>query len=146
MLSEEGKKVKERLENLNQSKRRLRNLQEELKSWQSLDGAVKSASFEQHVSGGEVVPFAERRLLKIEELKKLISECIDDAIQKEDKFLRDIAELDPLSQNLLMERYMTGKPIKRIIREFSYSDRQIYRLYDNAFEKLSKTKDVSKCQ
>lgn len=138
MLSEEGRKVKQGLENLNQLKRKLRNLQEELKSWQSLDGAVKSASFEQHVSGGEVVPFAERRLIKIEELKELISKCIDDAIEKEDQFLREIESLDALSQNLLMERYMTGKSLKRIIREFNYSERQIYRLYDNAFENIGK--------
>ncbi|MBQ8443764.1 MAG: hypothetical protein IJX25_00210 [Clostridia bacterium] len=138
MLSEEGRKVKQGLENLNQLKRKLRNLQEELKSWQSLDGAVKSASFEQHVSGGEVVPFAERRLIKIEELKELISKCIDDAIEKEDQFLREIENLDALSQNLLMERYMTGKSLKRIIREFNYSERQIYRLYDNAFENIGK--------
>ena len=138
MLSEEGRKVKQGLENLNQLKRKLRNLQEELKSWQSLDGAVKSASFEQHVSGGEVVPFAERRLIKIEELNELISKCIDDAIEKEDQFLREIESLDALSQNLLMERYMTGKSLKRIIREFNYSERQIYRLYDNAFENIGK--------
>ena len=146
MLSEDGKKVKEKLEDLNQSKRRLRNLQEELRSWQCMDG-VGSASTEQHISGGEVTPFAEKRAIRIEELKKLISNSIDEAIEKEDHFLRDISTLDSLTQNLLMERYLTGKPIKRIIREFNYCDRQIYRLYDSAFEKLSKkNEDVSKCQ
>ena len=122
MLSEEGKLVKQELENFNQAKRRLRNLQDELESWKRLDGAVKSASLEQSVSGGESVPYAERRILKIEEL--------------EDRFLKDIAQLDALSQNLLMERYMTGKSLKRIIREFNYSESQIFRFYNKAFEKI----------
>lgn len=140
MLSDEGKIVKKELENLNQVKRHLRNLQEELRSWEELDGAVKSASFDQHVSGGESTPYAQRRVEKIEELKKLISEKIDEAILLEDKFLNDISELDVLSQNLLMERYMTGKSLKRIIRDFNYSDRQIYRKYDAAIEKIAKNK------
>ncbi len=147
MLSEEGKKVKKELENLNQIKRQLRNLQDELKSWEQLDGAVKSTAFGEHVSGGESTPYAERRVIKIEELKELISQKIDQAIEVEDKFLKDISELDVLSQNLLMERYMTGKSLKKIIREYNYSDRHIFRLYDVAFEKISENhKDGSKCQ
>ena len=145
MLSDEGKMVKKQLEDLNQSKRRLRNLQEELKSWQNTDG-VGSASTEQHVTGGEQCPFAERRAIKIEELKNLISQSIDEALTREDEFFKSIVSLDSLTQNLLMERYLTGKPLKKIIREFNYSDRQIYRLYDKAFEKLSKeNKDGTKC-
>lgn len=136
MLSEEGKLVKQELENFNQAKRRLRNLQDELESWKRLDGAVKSASLEQSVSGGESVPYAERRILKIEELENQISDAIDKALELEDRFLKDIAQLDALSQNLLMERYMTGKSLKRIIREFNYSESQIFRFYNKAFEKI----------
>lgn len=142
MLSEEGKRVKQELENFNQAKRRLRNLQDELESWKRLDGVIKSSSLEQHVSGGEIVSFSERRLLKIEELEKLISNAIDKALSLEDKFLRDINKLDALSQNLLMERYMTGKSLKRIIREFNYSERSIFYLYNKAYEDLAK-KDKS---
>ena len=137
MLSEDGRKVKRRLEDLNQSKRRLKNLQDELKYWESMDG-VGAASTEQHISGGEVSSFAERRVIKIEELKNLISKSIDEVLAEEDNFFKEIITLDSLTQNLLMERYLTGKSIKRIIREFNYCDRQIYRIYDKAFEKLSK--------
>ena len=144
MLSEEGKLVKRELEEFNQAKRRLRNLQEELSSWKRLDGVIKSSSMEQNVSGGEIIPYAERRLLKIEELENQISKSIDETLEKEDKFLKDISTLDALSQNLLMERYMTGKSLNRIIREFNYSRAQIFRLYDNSFEKLSKNKDETK--
>lgn len=145
MLSDEGKRVKQELENFNQAKRRLRNLQDELESWKRLDGAVKSASLEQSVSGGESMPYAERRVLKIEELENQISDAIDKALDLEDKFLKDIDKLDVLSQNLLMERYMTGKSLNRIIREFNYSRAHIFRLYDSSFEKLSeKNKDETK--
>lgn len=145
MLSDEGKRVKQELENFNQAKRRLRNLQDELESWKRLDGAVKSASLEQSVSGGESMPYAERRVLKIEELENQISDAIDKALDLEDKFLKDIDKLDVLSQNLLMERYMTGKSLNRIIREFNYSRAHIFRLYDSSFEKLAeKNKDETK--
>ena len=120
------------------------NLQEELKSWQNTDG-VGSASTEQHVTGGEQCPFAERRAIKIEELKNLISQSIDEALTREDEFFKSIVSLDSLTQNLLMERYLTGKPLKRIIREFNYSESHIYRLYDSGFEKIAKNlKDESK--
>lgn len=145
MLSEEGKKVKDELEKFNQAKRRLRNLQEELASWQRLDGAVKSVTYGQPIAGGENKPYAEKRVLRMEELEELISNAIDEAIELENEFLKDIANLDALSQNLLMERYMTGKSLKRIFREFNYSESHIYRLYDNAIEKISQNrKDESK--
>ena len=145
MLSEEGKLVKQELENFNQAKRRLRNLQDELESWRRLDGVIKSSSLEQQVSGGETIAFPEKRLLKIEELENLISDAIDKALELEDKFLRDIATLDALSQNLLMERYMTGKSLNRIIKDFNYSRAQVFRLYDVSFEKLaSRSKDETK--
>lgn len=140
MLSDEAKIVKRELEEFNQARRRLRNLQEELKSWKELDGVVGSVSLEPHIAGGESSPYAERRVIRMQELEELISKAIDEALEKEDKFLEDISTLDTLSQNLLMERYMTGKSLKRIIREFNYSDRQIYRKYDAAIEKIAKNK------
>lgn len=137
MLSEEGKKVKEELERFNQTKRRLRNLQNELLAWRDLNSALKSASFEEKTMGGDIVPYAEKRLIKIQELEEMISKTIDDALAMEDKFLEDIDKLDVLSQNLLMERYMTGKPLKRIIRDFNYSERNIFYLYNKAYEDLA---------
>ena len=138
MLSEEGKKVKEELEKFNQTKRRLKNLQEELLLWKNLNGALRSASLEEKTMGGENAPYAEKRLIKIQELEQMISKTIDDALAMEDKFLEDIQGIDILSQNLLMERYMTGKPLKRIIREFNYSERNIFYLYNKAYEDLAK--------
>ena len=137
MLSEEGKKVKEELERFNQTKRRLRNLQNELIAWKDLNSALRSASLEEKTMGGDIVPYAEKRLIKIQELEEMISKTIDEALAMEDKFLDDIEGIDVLSQNLLMERYMTGKPLKRIIRDFNYSERNIFYLYNKSFEELA---------
>lgn len=137
MLSDEGKRVKKELENFCQSKRKIENLKSELRYWENLGGAVQSASSEEHVCGGENVPYAERRLMNIERLKDLISKAIDKAAELEDRFLNDLQQLDPLSHNLLWERYFTGKPLKKIIRDFNYSECHIYRLYDGAFEEFS---------
>lgn len=144
MLSEEGKKVKKELEQFNYTKRRLRILQEELKYWTNLGGAIKAVSGEA-VAGGESIPYAERRVIRMEELENMISKAIDDALEQEDQFLKDISALDTLSQNLLMERYMTGKSLQKIMLQFNYSRAQIFRLYDNCFEKISnKHKDETK--
>lgn len=137
MLSEEAKQVKKELEYFNQTKRRLKNLQAELTYWLQYGGILRSPSLEPHMDGGIIEPYAEKRVKKIEELKKLIGEAIDSALDAEDGFLKNIQRLDPLSQNLLMERYMTGKPLNRIIKDFNYSESQIFRYYNKAFEKIS---------
>lgn len=145
MLSEEGKVVKKSLEQFNQAKRRLRNLQSELEYWKNLGGMVKSPSLEPHLDGGQVEPYAEKRLQKIEQLTELINGAIDEALGLEDDFLAKIDKIDPLSQNLLMERYMTGKSLQRIIRDFNYSRAQVFRLYDSCFEKIADfSKDETK--
>ncbi len=138
MLSEEAKQVKKELEYFNQTKRRLKNLQVELTYWLQYGGILRSPSLEPHMDGGITEPYAEKRAKKIEELQKLISEAIDSALDAEDEFLKNIQHLDPLSQNLLMERYMTGKPLNRIVKEFNYSERNIYYLYNKSFERLAK--------
>lgn len=143
MLSEEGKRVKCELENFNQAKRRLRNLQNELESWRRMDRAVKSASLTPHADVGESIPYAEKRVIRMQELENMIGNAIDKALELEDIFFKNIVFLDVTSQNLLMERYMEGKPLKRIISDFNYSDRQIYRKYDVAIEKIAKSK---RCQ
>lgn len=147
MLSEEGKRVKQELEDFNQVKKQIAICQGEVTYWKNLGGVLKSPSLEPHLDGGVVEAYAEKQLLKIEALEKKISALIDKALALEDKFLQDIVDLDILSQNLLMERYMSGKPMSKIIREFNYSERHVYRLYDAAFEKLSqKQEDGIKCQ
>ena len=138
MLSEDANQVKKELEMFNQTKRRLKNLQAELTYWLQFGGVVKSPSLEPHMDGGITEPYAEKRAKKIEELQKLISEAIDSALDAEDEFLKNIQHLDPLSQNLLMERYMSGKPLNRIVKEFNYSERNIYYLYNKSFERLAK--------
>lgn len=137
MLSEEAKEVKVKLEMFNQSKRRLRNLQNELDFWIRFGNMIKSPSLEPHLDGGIVDPYAEKRVKKIEKLQTLIANSIEETLTYEDAFLKDIQRLDTLSQNLLMERYMTGKPLNRIIKDFNYSESQIFRYYNKAFEKIS---------
>lgn len=138
MLSEEGKRVKKQLEHLRQTKRTIHNLQQELKWWEDMVTSISASSMNISVKGGQKTPYAEMRMVKIDELEKKISDAIDLALSLEDEFLRNCAQLDTVSQNLLFERYLTGKPLKKIIREFGYSDRHIFRLYDDAFEKIAR--------
>ncbi len=136
-MSDEAKQVKAKLEQLNQAKRRLRNLQEELQNWKDLSGVMRASPMGEVVGGGVSEPYAEKRVIKIEQLTKMIEDAIDEAIQLEDEFLKQLVLLDPLSQNLLMERYMSGKSINRIMRDFNYSRSHTFRLYDNIFEKMA---------
>lgn len=145
MLSEEGKKVKKQLEDFNHTKRMLRNLQDELAFWEDLGNALKSPVLSEKTNGGENTPYAEKRLVKIEELKDKISSIIDEAMLKEDALLQHIDSLDATSKTLLVERYLTGKSLKRIIRESNYSRAQTFRLYNFSFEKIAeKQKDETK--
>ena len=146
MLSEEAQKVKKQLEELNQAKRKIKNLQAELEHWQKLEGVIKAQGATEKVDAIGT-PYAERRAIKMDELMRMIEASIEVTLKMENEFLQDLAQLDSLSQNLLFERYLTGKSLKRIIREFNYSDRQIYRKYDVAFELMAKNnKDGTKCQ
>lgn len=152
MLSERGNIVKKQLEELNQQKRRIRNLRNEMQELLEL-GALPQRSDCKLPSGkgGTVTSPQERYLLKIESLEEKISKAIDTALEIEDRFLESMDKLDVLSQNLLMERYLTGKPLKKIIRDFNYSERNIFKLYNKAFEQLAekkekKSKECSKVQ
>lgn len=146
MLSENGLEVKKQLEELNQSKRRIRNLRRELQELLELGTLPQHSDYKlPSGNGGIVTSSQERYLLKIESLEERISKAIDTALEIEDRFLESMDKLDILSQNLLMERYLTGKPLKKIIRDFNYSEAHIYRLYNVAFENISNNlKDDSK--
>ncbi len=139
MLSEEGKKVKKELENFNQTKRWISNLQEELTSLEKLEGALKSSSYEECVAGGKRQTYAEKRLIRIEELIETIRNALKDAGEKEYNLLKDLEHLgeqDPASKNLLWERYINCKSLARIKKEFNYSERNIYYLFDKAINKM----------
>jgi len=138
MLSESGIKVKIQLEDLNQSKRRIRNLKNELEELIELGSIPKK--YDCNISHGKGEPLSpqEKYVYKLDELTEKIFNAIDAAIQIEHDFLNSIDGLDTLSQNLLMERYMQGKSLQKIISEFNYSERHIYNLYNKSYEELSK--------
>ena len=143
MLSESERKVKQQLEDFNQSKRKIRNLKHELQELLELgtlpkhnNGGMPTAK------GGHSSSPQEKFILKVEALQEKIVNAIDDALQKEHNFLESIESLDSLSQNLLMERYMQGKPMQQIIKEFNYSEKQIYNLYNKSYRELANN-DVS---
>ena len=144
MLSEKALEVKKYLEDFNQSKRKLRSLKDELKELLELgalprvsDGNMPGAK------GGYKSSNQEKFYFKLEQLQEKITEAIDIALQKEHEFLDAIKDLDVLSQNLLMERYMQGKPLKKIINDFHYSESTIIRNYNKAFETLGSQKEDS---
>ena len=137
MLSESGLEVKKQLEDLNQSKRRIRNLRNELKELLELGTLPKHSDYNlPSGKGGHPSSPQEKYLIKMEELKEKINMAIENALRIEHDFLDSIDSLDTLSQNLLMERYMQGKSLQKIIREFNYSESHIYRIYNKAFEDL----------
>lgn len=139
MLSEKGLEVKRQLEEFNQLKRKIRNLKYELQELLELGAVPKKSDLNMPTGkGGTNTAPQERYLLKVEQLQEKIDKTIERAIAKENEFLNSMEELDDLSYNLLKERYVLRKPLQRIIREFNYSESHIYRLYDKAFEKLSK--------
>lgn len=140
MLSESGQIVKRQLEDFNQSKRRIRNLKHELRELLELGALPKMGNTGMpSAKGGFTSAPQEKYILRVEALQEKIIGAIEDAITKEHNFLESIESLDALSQNLLMERYIQDKPLQKIIRDFHYSERQIYRMYNKSFEELGKS-------
>lgn len=137
MLSDEGKFVKKQLEQLRFAKKNVKTLQNELKWWLDADNSLRASSFNFRVKGGSQIPYAEFRVIKIDELEQKIDKAIQEALKLEDDFLYNVSKLDAMSQNLLYERYLTGSSLKSIIKNYAYSERQIYRFYEGAFEKLA---------
>lgn len=143
MLSERGNIVKKQLEELNQLKRKIRNLKYEQQELLELGAIPKRANYNMPTGKGGVNSSPqEKYLIRVEELQEKIESTIEQALAKESEFLSSMEELDALSYNLLKERYVLGKPLQKIIREFNYSESHIYRLYDKAFEKLSKNNEM----
>jgi len=145
MLSEDGKKAKQKLEGMNQSKRRIIYHVHEFDELVELGSIPKRFESNLPSSGGNKLSPQERYLFRLESLQSKIKKLVDDAVQEENQFLEQIEQLDTLSQNLLMERYLQGKPLQKIIREFNYSESHLYRIYNKAFEEMGiKNKDDSK--
>jgi len=141
MLSESGLEVKKKLEGLNQHKRRIRNLKNELRELIELGTIPQVSTGMPSGKGGHPNSIQEKYLIRIETLQEKLEVEIDRAIEEEDAFLKSISSLDSLSQNLLMERYLQGKSLRKIVREFNYDKRHLYRLYNKSFERLSEKLD-----
>lgn len=141
-LSEEGLKVKRDLEELNQLKRKIRNLREELSELITL-GTLPSTPSDMPPShgGGVRTSIQERYVFRLEDLESRLHMSIQEALKRERDFFYALDRLDSLSHNLLVERFVLGKSMDKIVREFNYDKRHLYRIYNKAYEKLANVED-----
>ena len=101
MLSEKALEVKKYLEDFNQSKRKLRNLKDELKELLELGALPRVSDGDMPgAKGGYKSSNQEKFYFKLEQLQEKITEAIDIALQKEHEFLDAIKDLDVLSQKI----------------------------------------------
>lgn len=139
MLSEKGNQIKDQLKEFRQLKRKIQNLREEIQEILILGKIPKRSDYivvlKKNVSNRAP---QEGYVIKLEELQNTIEQLLEELSLKEKEILSSMEELDLLSYNMLMERYIVGKSVKEMSREFYYSERQIRRRLDGAMDKLSK--------
>ena len=143
-LSEEGLKVKRDLEELNQLKRKIRNLREELNELITLGTLPSNPSDMLQSHGGVRTSIQERYVFRLEDLESRLHMSIQEALKRERDFFYALDNLDSLSHNLLVERFVLGKSMDKIVREFNYDKRHLYRIYNKAYEKLANVDDNKK--
>lgn len=151
MLSEKGQSAKQELEEFQYLKRRIVSLKNELAEVVETYSVPKKVTVKMPMGkGGSNSSTQERYVLKVESLVERLERLIDEAVDKEQRFLDAMQDLDEFSYKILIERYLIGKPLKKIIQESYYSERWFYEKYNRAIEKFGESvetkKDSSKVQ
>ena len=81
----------------------------------------------------------------MERLQTGYEELLSEVFEIEDFISEHTKDLTEKERSIIIDRYMLGKPWKRIQQDYNYAERQPYRIEGSAIKKLSaKMKDDSK--
>lgn len=94
----------------------------------------------ERISGGESVPLQQRFIEHIERLERDYEQLRDRMRETEDMLAEHLAELSPIEQAIIIERYMHGKSWRQIEREYDYTEDGVFTIHKRAMKKLSKIK------
>ena len=138
--------LKKKLEELRSKKRRLRQLEMQIAEEKASIDGVQAVNYESSaVKGGTSNPIQQRYIEHMERLCADRNRVMSEVFELEDFLADHMKDLDPLEQNMLIDRYMNGKSWRKIQEEYGYEEAQPYRIVGGAIKKICrKAKDDSK--
>ena len=92
----------------------------------------------ERISGGESVPLQQRFIEHIERLERDYEQLLDRMRETEDMLAEHLAELSPIEQAIIIERYMHGKSWRQIEREYDYSHSYVTSINRRAIKSMVK--------
>ena len=143
MTYEETKKA---LNSLREKKRLLKKQEEQIRQARSQIDCLKATDYSKiAVQGGNKEFIAEVFVEHMERLQTGYEELLSEVFEIEDFISEHTKDLTEKERSIIIDRYMLGKPWKRIQQDYNYAERQPYRIEGSAIKKLSeKMKDDSK--
>ena len=137
MTYEEMKKM---LDEMKHKKSLLRTVQRQIQETREQIDCLRAQDYGViAVQGGVKEPAAERFVEHIERLEKRYEALVEEVFREEDYIAEHLAELSPIEQTIIIERYIHGKSWRRIERDVNYSERRVFDFQKSAIIKLSKS-------
>lgn len=136
------KELKSKLEQFRGTKRRMKQLEEQISETRAMMDGVGTFRFDSvAVQGGQREPVQQRY---IEHMERLLAvyKSLHNSVEEEVNFLENflaerMQELTPLEQSMITDRYINGKSWRVIQGEYSYEQRQPFRIVNGALKKIS---------
>lgn len=140
MTYEETKKA---LDSLIEKKRLLKKKQEQIQQANEQIDCLKATDYSKiAVQGGNKEFIAEAFVEHMERLQKSFEETFNEVVKIEDYISEGMQGLTEIEKEIIIDRYMLGKPWKKIQMEFSeekpYSERRLYDFHKSGIKKITK--------
>ena len=120
--------------------------QEEIEKIESL--LLQGVSFEEKLGSGNNLNKNEHIIFRLIELKDQLNWQLEELIEKQVEIMGMIDRLSSAEEiSILHKRYLQSKKFVVIADEMNYSERQVYRVHDQAVADIQKLlNDVIECQ
>ena len=130
--------LKNKLEHLRHTKRRLKQQESLIAEERIMMDGVSSFRFDSvAVQGGKKETVQERYVEHMERLLADYQEIMSEVFLLEDFLSAHMADLTPLEQSMLTDRYINGMSWRKIQETFGYEEAQPYRIVSGALKKIT---------
>ena len=142
-LSIEALSVKKALEEIRAKKRLLESIKRQMDEARYSIGITAIDYGKPSIKGGIKVSAQERYALLMDKLEQRYYAIAEEVFTAENTLASEMCVLLPVEQAILTDRFINGYSWNKIQSQYYYVDRQLYRIYNRALEKLAKNE---RCQ
>ncbi len=138
--------LKNKLEELRGKKRLFKQLEMQISEEKAAMDGIKAVNYENGaVRGVGGIAVQQRFVEHMENLCAVRNRVLSEMFEIEEFISAPIKELSVTEQNMLVDRYVNGKPWRKIQEEYGYEEAQPYRIVSSAIKKICrKMKDDRK--